>query len=343
MDDNLSIIEEELEQLEVSTDSDSGVDSVEIQDKKVSRLGNKPSVSRIPLKTAIKPPTPERKGTSLPQGRSRQKMVADIMNSTKLSRSHSVPASSRPPFTSFSTTPSTPGAVKKVSMNKIVVGVSPSPNLRKTSSKIGSLTNSSHRPGGGQVKIENRKLEWNVNAKTVNLNSNYAPGGGDKKIEQRKLSWNVTSKVGSLEKANYTPGGGQVKIENRRLEWNVNSRVGSTKNINHRPGGGNIQIHNEKVEINVGSRIGSLANVKHKPGGGDKKIFDDKEYARQMNELGGLTRSGSSSLTGSTWDTSNPNVTSMATLPRSKRSVTSSGTSFQSQIVRKLSPMSTGF
>ena len=68
---------------------------------------------RIPLKTAIKPPTPERKGTSLPQGRSRQKMVADIMNSTKLSRSHSVPASSRPPFTSFSTTPSTPGAVKK--------------------------------------------------------------------------------------------------------------------------------------------------------------------------------------------------------------------------------------
>ena len=55
-----------------------------------------------------------------------------------------------------------------------------------------------------------------------------------------------------------------------------------------------------------------------------------------MNELGGLTRSGSSSLTGSTWDTSSPMVTSMATLPRSKRSVTSSGTSFQSQIVRKL-------
>ena len=69
-------------------------------------------------------------------------------------------------------------------MNKIVVGMSPSPNLRKTSSKIGSLANSSHRPGGGQVKIENRKLDWNVGARTVNLNNNYTPGGGDKKVRR---------------------------------------------------------------------------------------------------------------------------------------------------------------
>ena len=82
------------------------------------------------------------------------------------------------------------------------------------------------------------------------------------------------------------------------------------------------------------SRIGSLANVKHRPGGGDKKIFDDKEYARQMNEVGGLARSGSSSLTSSTWDNSERPLTS--TMPRSKRSVTSSGSSFQSQIIRKL-------
>ena len=236
-------------------------------------------------------------------------------------------------------------------MNKIVVGLSPSPNLRKTSSKIGSLANSNHKPGGGQVKIENRKLDWNVGSRTVNINSSYTPGGGDKKIEQRKLSWNVGSKIGSLEKANHKPGGGQVRIENRRLDWNVDSKVGSTKNINHRPGGGNIQIHNEKVEMNVGSRIGSLANVKHRPGGGDKKIFDDKEYTRQMNEIsGGMTRfvirkyflcvnqnyfrSGSSSLTGSTWDNSG----SYGTLPRdSKRSSSmQGGPSFQSQIVRKL-------
>ena len=92
-----------------------------------------------------------------------------------------------------------------------------------------------------------------------------------------------------------------------------------------------------QVDVNVGSRIGSLANVKHKPGGGDKKIFDDKEYTRQMNELGGgnMTRSGSSSLTGSTWD-NEMTGSSMGTLPRSKRSVTTPGTSFQSQIIRKL-------
>jgi len=273
------------------------------------------------------------------------------MKTSVKTRSHSVPASARPPvpvrppFSSFSTAPPTPGSIKKVPMNKIVVGTTPSPNLRKTSSKIGSLANSGHRPGGGQVKIENRKLDWNVEARTVNMNNKYSPGGGDKKIEQRKLSWNVNSKIGSLEKANHRPGGGQVKIENRKLDWNtVTSRVGSTKNMGHRPGGGNVQIHDEKQQVDVGSRIGSLSNVKYRPGGGDKKIFDDKEYTRQMLELNGsntgLTRSGSSSLTGSTWDSLDQG---QRTLPRSKRSVTSPGSSFQSQIVRKLSPMSTGF
>ena len=141
--------------------------------------------------------------------------------------------------------------------------------------------------------------------------------------------------MGSLEKAGHKPGGGQVKIENRKLDWNaVNSRVGSKKNINYKPGGGNVEIHNEKVDFQVGSRIGSLANVKHRPGGGDKKIFDDKEYTRQINEMGGLARSSSSSLNGSSWDNSERPATS--TMPRSKRSVTSSGSSFQSQIIRKL-------
>ena len=72
-------------------------------------------------------------------------------------------------------------------MNKVVVGVSPSPNLRKTS-KIGSLANSAHKPGGGQVKIENRKLDWNVAARTVNVNSGYAPSGGDKKVIRAAFS-----------------------------------------------------------------------------------------------------------------------------------------------------------
>ena len=79
-----------------------------------------------------------------------------------------------------------------VPMNKIVVGTTPSPNLRKTSSKIGSLANSGHRPGGGQVKIENRKLDWNVEARTVNMNTKYTPGGGDKKVRMREQGvWGI--------------------------------------------------------------------------------------------------------------------------------------------------------
>ena len=46
--------------------------------------------------------------------------------------------------------------------------------------------NSGHRPGGGQVKIENRKLDWNVEARTVNLNTKYSPGGGDRKVRLLK-------------------------------------------------------------------------------------------------------------------------------------------------------------
>ena len=77
----------------------------QVQRKLSSVLSQDIFCCRIPLKTVSKPPT-------LPQGRSRQKMVENIMK-TKVSRSHSVPASSRPPFTSFSTSPNTPSAVKK--------------------------------------------------------------------------------------------------------------------------------------------------------------------------------------------------------------------------------------
>ena len=38
------------------------------------------------------------------------------------------------------------------------------------------------QPGGGNVKIENRKLEWSAQARTVAANDRYTPGGGDKKV-----------------------------------------------------------------------------------------------------------------------------------------------------------------
>jgi len=334
MDDNLDTIEEEMENLEISTDSDSGVD--ESTQVRTATLPCRRPLSRIPTMKAPAPSTPQR---------SRHKMVADIIRSP---RSKSVPATPRPAFAPFSCAPSTPSTTKRVPMNRIVVGVSPSPNLRTTQSRIGSLSNTKHKPGGGQVKIEHRKLEWNAASRTKALNSGYVPGGGDKKIEQRKLNWSASSKVGSLEKAAHKPGGGQVKIESRKLDWNVGSKVGSTNNIKHRPGGGKVQIYNERVDFQVGSRVGSLKNMKHQPGGGDKKIFDDKEYLKQMGEVG-LTRSGSSSLTGSTWDSStlveerNAPKSLNLSQSKSKKSFSSPGSSYQSQILRKLSPMSSGF
>ena len=82
--------------------------------------------------------------------------------------------------------------------------------------------------------------------------------------------------------------------------------------------------------------------MKHQPGGGDKKIFDDKEYLKQMGEVGLMTRSGSSSLTGSTWDSStlvderNAPKSLNFTQSKSKKSFSSPGSSYQSQILRKL-------
>lgn len=67
-------------------------------------------------------------------------------------------------------------------MNKVKVGNAPPPNLRVVKSKIGSLQNATHKPGGGNVKIEHKKLEFNVQSKIAAKNDNYAPGGGDKKV-----------------------------------------------------------------------------------------------------------------------------------------------------------------
>ncbi|KAK9295861.1 hypothetical protein QLX08_009972 [Tetragonisca angustula] len=187
----------------------------------------------------------------------------------------------------------------KLPMNKIQVGAAPSPNLKTVRSKIGSLENASYKPGGGKVKIENRKLDFSkAQPKIAAKNEKYTPSGGDKKIAQIKLQWNAKPKVGSLENATYKPGGGDKKIETVKLDFKdkAKPKVGSKDNAKHIPGGGGVKssatppktpqdpsndIQTQKIDIKAESKIGSLDNVKHKPGGGDKKIFNDKDYLRQ--------------------------------------------------------------
>lgn len=68
-------------------------------------------------------------------------------------------------------------------MNKIKVGHAPPPNLRQIRSKIGSLDNATHKPGGGNIKIETKKMEFHANSRIVAKNDTYAPKGGDKKVQ----------------------------------------------------------------------------------------------------------------------------------------------------------------
>ncbi|XP_025163524.1 microtubule-associated protein 4 isoform X5 [Harpegnathos saltator] len=214
-------------------------------------------------------------------------------------------------------TPETPLSTaqekKKVPMNKVQVGAAPSPNLKTVRSKIGSLDNASYKPGGGKVKIENRKLDFSkAQPKIAAKNEKYTPSGGDKKISQVKLQWNAKPKVGSLENATYKPGGGDKKIETVKLDFKdkAKPKVGSKENAKHVPGGGAVKsatppktpqeakndIPTQKMDIKAESKIGSLDNMKHKPGGGDKKIFNDRDYLRQTSSnVESLNGSGSQS------------------------------------------------
>ena len=68
-------------------------------------------------------------------------------------------------------------------MNKIEVGKSASPNIKTVRSKIGSLNNTSYKPGGGNVKIESKKLDFTkTSSRIAAKNEEYKPKGGDKKV-----------------------------------------------------------------------------------------------------------------------------------------------------------------
>ena len=176
----------------------------------------------------------------------------------------------------------------EIPINKVQVGISSSPNIKQVKSKIGSLANAHHKPGGGNVRIESKKLDFTDTAKprVQALNKDYEKHGGDKKIVTTKLHWNAKSKIGSLENAEYKPGGGDIKIESIKLDFKEKAqpKIGSKDNITHAPGGGNVKIETKKLNIKAESKVGSFNNVEHKPGGGDKKIFDDKDYLRQVQD-----------------------------------------------------------
>lgn len=221
-----------------------------------------------------------------------------------------------------STSPTSPSSKmstsspQKISMNKVQVGFAPSPNLKAAKSKIGSLANATHKPGGGNVKIESRKIQIEAKPRIGARNELYQPAGGDVKIPKQKLQWNAKPKIGSLDNATYKPGGGHVKIENRKVHIEAKSKIGSLENAKHRPGGGDKKIETRKLEYNVASKVGSTVNMQHKAGGGKVKIFDDKEYLRQRGDSRLSKASSRASLDG----VSIPQSPEPTSLPQSDRS-----------------------
>lgn len=150
---------------------------------------------------------------------------------------------------------------------------------KNVQSKIGSFQNADHKPGGGAVKIESKKLEWQAPSKIGSLqNATHKPGGGDKKIEAKKLEWNAKPKVGSLQNATHKPGGGNVSIVDEKINISASSKVGSLENAKHQAGGGKVKIETKKLEFDkiAKPKVGSLDNASHKPAGGNVKIVEQK-------------------------------------------------------------------
>jgi len=66
-------------------------------------------------------------------------------------------------------------------------------------------------------------LQWNAKPKIGSLeNANHKPGGGNVRIESKKVQVEARSKIGSLENASYKPGGGDKKIESRKVFITIN-------------------------------------------------------------------------------------------------------------------------
>ncbi|XP_078334531.1 uncharacterized protein LOC111137504 isoform X4 [Crassostrea virginica] len=165
--------------------------------------------------------------------------------------------------------------------------------------------NTSYKPGGGQVKIFDKKVQVKATPRIdAGAKTPTGPSTSPRKESPRPKPTtpkgpapnvkNVTSRIGSLQNASYTPRGGQVKIATKKTDYStVASKVGSTANMDHKPGGGEKKtggkkILSQKLEWKTNSKIGSLDNAKHSPGGGNVKIKNEKVHWNIASKIGSL-------------------------------------------------------
>ncbi|XP_058862524.1 microtubule-associated protein 2-like isoform X2 [Acipenser ruthenus] len=183
------------------------------------------SGSRIPSKTPTavaprgpsassdSPRTPERSGYNSP-------------SKSPSSRSHMPPGGATKEVKKVAvvrTPPKSPASIK----NRTPVPLAPMPDLKNVKSKIGSIDNIKHQPGGGKVQIVHKKIDVsNVSSKCGSKdNIRHKPGGGNVEIKKEKLDFKVQSKIGSLDNIGHVPGGGQKRIETHKLSFRETAKA----------------------------------------------------------------------------------------------------------------------
>ncbi|GIY40358.1 microtubule-associated protein [Caerostris darwini] len=239
-------------------------------EEKIASEGARTPSSISPKKKKKKRKATRSRSTSQKGTTSATKKAQDLKPSTQKTNQ----TEKAPSRTSSSTTSRNASAVeKKLPPIKAPVGNAPPPKVKNVKSKIGSLDNVTHKPKGGEKKVESVKLEWNVKSKVGSLDhATHKPGGGDKKIITQKVDFkNVTSKIGSKDNLKHKPGGGNLKIATEKLDFKAKaaSKVGSLDNAKHKPGGGNVQIKSEKLHFKekatpkIISRSGSEKGSSH--------------------------------------------------------------------------------
>ncbi|XP_051259888.1 microtubule-associated protein 2 isoform X3 [Dicentrarchus labrax] len=183
-------------------------------------------------------------------GRAPSMTVTEAVRSRSARSGHSTPRTpgstaitpgTPPSYSSSSRTPGTPRSLSLISQERKVAVVrtppkspattpkqlriinQPLPDFKNVRSKIGSTENIKYQPKGGQVMIQNKKIDLShVTSKCGSLdNIHHRPGGGNVRIETVKLDFKdkAQAKVGSLDNAHHTPGGGHVMIESHRLAF----------------------------------------------------------------------------------------------------------------------------
>jgi microtubule-associated protein tau len=61
-------------------------------------------------------------------------------------------------------------SVAELPVSKVRIPVPPPLNPKTVPSKVASLSNIHHKPGGGKVKIENRKIDYSKVKAKINTN-----------------------------------------------------------------------------------------------------------------------------------------------------------------------------